>query len=114
MYKGEGNDTYYIGGADRHIVPDFFRSGTGHAKDQSQKGHCGSPGKESQQNSGGIPLYIDLKEKTWQELPIRKKKYKPLNLAWKPSLLFVINSLAGKMQTPFSFTKYPSIKFRIY
>ena len=23
MYKGEGNDTYYIGGADRHIVPDF-------------------------------------------------------------------------------------------
>lgn len=23
MYKGEGNDTYYIGGADCHIVPDF-------------------------------------------------------------------------------------------
>ena len=59
MYKGEGNDTYYIGGADRHIVPDFFRSGTGHAQVQSQKGPCGSPGKESQQNSGGIPLYIE-------------------------------------------------------
>lgn len=46
--------------------------------------------------------------------PDSEEKYKPLNLAWKPSLLFVINSLAGKMQTPFSFTKYPSLNFRIY
>ena len=29
------------------------------AQVQSQKGPCGSPGKESQQNSGGIPLYIE-------------------------------------------------------
>ena len=58
MYKGEDNDTYHIGGHDGRTVPDFFRAGTDHAQTQGQKGSRGSPGKKSQQDSGGVPRYI--------------------------------------------------------
>ena len=59
MYKGEGNDTYYIGGHDCHIIPDFFRAVTGRTQVQGQNGPCGSPESESWKDSGGVPFYIE-------------------------------------------------------